>query len=94
MPTPINGAQLGKIIAERNPKKIGVNKAPHYGHADGLTSNDYDNLLKVLPKNFQPKVTSAQNLAVSWLETRTEKEMVLYQQICRIAHDIIQEGFF
>ncbi len=90
---PDQWAQLGKIIAERNPKKIGINKAPHYGHADGLTSNDYDNLLRVLPKNLQPKVTSAQNLAVSWLETRTEKEMVLYQQICRIAHDIIQEGF-
>lgn len=90
---PDQWAQLGQLIAERNPKKIGVNKAPHYGHADGLTSNDYDNLLKVLPKNLLPKVTSAQNLAVSWLETRTEKEMVLYSQICRIAHDIIQEGF-
>lgn len=90
---PDQWAQLGKIITERNPKKIGVNKSPHYGHADGLTSNDYDNLLKMLPKNLQPKVTSAQNLAVSWLETRTEKEMAIYQQICRIAHDIIQQGF-
>jgi hypothetical protein len=90
---PDQWAQLGKIIAERNPKKIGVNKAPSYGHADGLTSNDYDNLIKVLPKNLQTKVTSAEKLAVSWLETRTEKEMAIYQQICRIAHDIIQEGF-
>lgn len=86
-------AQLGKIIAERNPKKIGVNKARHWGHADGLTANDYDNLLKVLPANLQSKVTSAQHLAVSWLETRSEKEMALYQQICRIAHDIILKGF-
>lgn len=85
--------QLGKIISERNPKKIGINKAPSWGHADGLTSNDYDNLMKVLPKNLQANVTSAEKLAVSWLETRTEKEMVLYQQICRIAHDIIAEGF-
>ncbi|MCW5910020.1 MAG: M24 family metallopeptidase [Cyclobacteriaceae bacterium] len=90
---PDQWAQLGKIIAERNPKKIGVNKAPHYGHADGLTSNDHDNLLKALPKSLQGKVASAEKLAVSWLETRTEKEMVLYQQICRIAHDIILEGF-
>ena len=86
-------AQLGKIIAERNPKKIGVNKAPSWGHADGLTANDYDNLIKVLPKKLQEHVTSAEKLAVSWLETRTEKEMVLYQQICRIAHDIILQGF-
>ncbi len=32
-------------------------------------------------------------LPATWLETRTEKEMVRYQQICRIAHAIIAEGF-
>ena len=90
---PDQWAQLGKIITERNPKKIGVNKAPSWGHADGLTANDYDNLIKVLPKKLQEHITSAERLAVSWLETRTEKEMVLYQQICRIAHDIILQGF-
>jgi Xaa-Pro aminopeptidase len=90
---PDQWAQLGKIISERNPKKIGINKSPAYGHADGLSANDYDNLLKVLPKNLQGKVASAEKLAVSWLETRTEKEMAIYQQICRIAHEIIQEGF-
>jgi Xaa-Pro aminopeptidase len=89
---PDQWAQLGKIISERNPKKIGVNKAPSYGHADGLTSNDYDNLIRILPKNLQSKVVSAETLAVSWLETRTEKEMIIYQQICRIAHDILAKG--
>jgi len=91
--TPDQWAQLGKLIAERNPKKIGVNKASSWGHSDGLTSNDYDNLIKVLPKSLQSKVTSAEKLSVAWLETRTEKEMAIYPQICRIAHDIIQEGF-
>ncbi len=90
---PDQWAQLGKIIADRNPKKIGVNKAPSWGHSDGLTSNDYDKLISVLPKALQPKVASAEKLSVAWLETRTEKEMVIYQQICRIAHTIIAEGF-
>lgn len=90
---PDQWAQLAKIISERDPKKIGVNKAPHYGHADGLTSNDYDHLIKNLDARLQKRVVSAEKLAVSWLETRTEKEMVLYPQICRIAHDIISEGF-
>ena len=90
---PDQWAQLGKLISERNPKKIGVNKAEHYGHADGLTANDYEQLLKVLPKNMQPKVASAEKLSVAWLETRTEKEMAIYPQICRIAHMIIAEGF-
>ncbi len=90
---PDQWAQLGKIIAERKPKKIGINKAEHFGHADGLTANDYDNLLRVLPKELKGNIASAEKLAVSWLESRTEREMVVYQQICRIAHQIIAEGF-
>ena len=90
---PDQWAQLGKLIADRKPKKIGINKAEHYGHADGLTANDYENLMRVLPKTLHPSVASAEKLAVAWLETRSEKEMVLYQQICRIAHMIIAEGF-
>ncbi len=90
---PDQWAQLGKLIQERNPKRIGINKAPHYGHADGLTANDYEHLLKSLDTKMHARIVSAERLAVSWLETRSEKEMVLYPQICRIAHDIIQEGF-
>lgn len=90
---PDQWAQLGKLITDRKPKKIGVNKAEHYGHTDGLTSTDYDNLLRVLPKDMKANVVSAEKLAVSWLETRTEKEMVIYPQICRIAHQIIADGF-
>ncbi len=90
---PDQWAQLGKIIGERNPKKIGINKAPNWGHADGLTSNDYDNLIKVLPKKLQSNVASGEKLAVAWLETRSEKEMAIYPQLCRIAHEIIAEGF-
>ncbi len=90
---PDQWAQLARIIEERNPKKIGINKAPAWSHADGITSNDYDQLLTALPKRLYPHVVSAEKLAVAWLETRTEKEMIIYQQICRIAHQIIAAGF-
>ncbi len=90
---PDQWAQLAKLIEERSPKKIGINKAMHYGQADGLTSNDYERLMDALPKRLHGHVTSAEKLAVAWLETRSEKEMVIYQQICRIAHHIIVEGF-
>ena len=90
---PDQWAQLARIIEERNPKKIGINKAPSWGHADGMTSNDHDQLFTVLPKRLFPHIASAEKLAVAWLETRTEKEMIIYQQICRIAHQIIAKGF-
>jgi len=90
---PDQWAQLGKLIAEHKPKKIGVNKAPSWGHADGLTSNDYDKLMSVVPNDLQTHIVSAEKLGVAWMETRSEKEMAIYPEICRIAHTIIREGF-
>jgi Xaa-Pro aminopeptidase len=90
---PDQWAQLGKLIEERNPKKIGINKAINYGHADGLTANDYDRLIASLNKKISANVVSGEKLAVAWLETRTEKEMTIYPQVCRIAHEIIAQGF-
>ncbi|MFZ1806103.1 MAG: M24 family metallopeptidase [Cyclobacteriaceae bacterium] len=90
---PDQWARLGKVITERNPKKIGINKAAIWGHVDGLTANDYDNIMRVLPKKLQANVTTAEPLAVAWLETRSKKEMEIYPQIVRIAHEIIAEGF-
>jgi Xaa-Pro aminopeptidase len=90
---PDQWAQLAKVIEERNPKKVAVNRSEHFGLADGISANDYDNLKRVLHKRFHEHLISAERLAIAWLETRSEREMVLYQQICRIAHDIIQQGF-
>ena len=90
---PDQWAQLAKIIEERNPKKIAVNKSQQVGLVDGITANDYEQLKKSLKKNFQERVVSSEPLAIGWLETRSEKEMAIYQHVCRIAHDIIREGF-
>jgi hypothetical protein len=83
---------LSRIIQEKNPKKIGINRSKIWAHADGLSSTHYEALVEVLPKNFQSRLLSAEMLAVNWLETRSEREMVVYQQIVRIAHQIIAEG--
>ena len=44
------------IIQAKNPKKIGLNFAKDYGHADGLTHHDYEEFMSKLPKTFQEKV--------------------------------------
>jgi hypothetical protein len=84
---------LADFIAEKNPKKIGVNKSAEFALADGISSNDYDKLMSVLPANMKSRVTSAENVAIGWLETRTESEMAVYPSIVRMAHQIIAEGF-
>ncbi len=65
----------------------------HFGQADGLTHYEYEAFYKALPKKYKAKIVSAENLAIGWLETRTQSEMEIYQQIVKIAHEIIAEGF-
>ncbi|MCE7053820.1 M24 family metallopeptidase [Algoriphagus sp. AGSA1] len=83
---------LVELIASKNPKKIGLNYAEDYGHADGLTSTEHQLFLEYLPAGLHTKIVSAQTLAVRWLETRTEPEMATYRHIQEIAHSIIAEG--
>jgi Xaa-Pro aminopeptidase len=84
--------RLVELIKERNPKKIGINISEDFGHADGLNHTEYELLLDHLPKSLKNKLTSAEDLAVGWLETRTASEMATYKHIQSIAHHIIQEG--
>jgi Xaa-Pro aminopeptidase len=84
--------RLVELIQERQPTKIGINTSKDFGHADGLNHTEYELLLEHLPKSFHKKLTSAEDLAVGWLETRTASEMDTYKHIQTLAHDIIQEG--
>ena len=84
--------RLAEIVQERDPQKIAVNRSEHFGLADGLSSYHYDKLMESLPGKYRERVVSGEPLAIGWLETRTESEMVVYQQVCRIAHEIIAEG--
>lgn len=85
--------RLIEIIKERNPKQIGLNFSKDFNIADGLAKTDYDAFMGYLPKNFHSKVTSAEKLAVAWIETRTPQEMVIYNQLVSITHQIIAEAF-
>ncbi len=84
---------LAELIAEKDPKKIGINKSEMFALADGLSASLYEKLVESLPKKYEQRLINAQDLAVGWLETRTESEMVVYQNIVRMAHQIILEGF-
>jgi Xaa-Pro aminopeptidase len=85
--------RLVQLIEERNPKTIGLNFSKDHNIADGLDKTDYDEFMANLPKKYAPRVTSAEQLAVRWIETRTEREMVIYDQLVDITHDIIAEAF-
>ncbi|MEZ4797720.1 MAG: M24 family metallopeptidase [Flavobacteriaceae bacterium] len=85
--------RLMQLIEERNPKTIGLNFSKHFNIADGLDKTDYDEFMEYLPSKYKSKVVSAEKLATGWIETRTEREMVIYSQLVDITHDIIAVAF-
>ncbi|EAQ40753.1 M24 family metallopeptidase [Polaribacter sp. MED152] len=84
---------LEKIISERNPNKIGLNYSTHFALADGLVKTDFDELNAAMPTSITSKFVSAEKLGIAWIETRTKKEMELFQKLVKITHDIIDEAF-
>ena len=84
---------LADLIEAKDPQKIGLNMSEYFAQADGLSATEYALFTKALPQKYHNRIISAEKIAIGWLETRTSKEMELYPTICRIAHDIIKEGF-
>ncbi len=90
---PIQWKRLVELIEERNPKKIGLNFSKDFNISDGLDKTDFDEFMEVLPSNFKNKIVSAETLSNLWIETRTEYEMELYEDVISITHNIISEAF-
>ena len=84
---------LADYIVSKKPKNIGINTSKAFALADGLVKTDYDALMRVLPEAYKSKVVSAEQLAIGWIETRTAKEMELYEDLVAITHQIIAEAF-
>jgi Xaa-Pro aminopeptidase len=85
--------RLIQIIEERNPNAIGLNYSDAFNICDGLVKTDYEAFMSYLPKKYKAKVKSAEQLAIGWIETRTTTEMIIYNQLIDITHDIIAEAF-
>jgi len=85
-------ARLAALIDERDPQQIGLNFSETFALADGISQTEYRLFHEALPERLQERVVSAEKLAIGWLESRTQDEMAVYQQIVRIAHEILAEG--
>jgi len=84
---------LRRFVEERDPHVIGVNTSEAWNHADGLTANERDNLMKALGPKYAGRVKSAEMLAVSWLEVKLSEETDAFRHVMRIAHQVIREAF-
>ncbi len=81
------------IIETRDPQRIALNFSKTYGLADGLVKTDSEEFLDYLPGTYKNRLVSGEELAVGWIETRTQMEMELYPQLVEITKNIIREAF-
>lgn len=85
--------RLAEVIAERNPRRIGIDVSRHWAFGDGLTKALYDELVAALPDELESRLVSAEDLAIRWLETRTALELEAYPQVVAIARGVLAEAF-
>ena len=84
---------LATLIAEKNPARIGINVSRNWPVADGLSKGLHQRLLDVLPTDYASRLTSAEELVVRWVETRTEQEASILSTAVALARGVIAEAF-
>lgn len=84
---------LTRLIKERDPQKIGVNYSDTFAFGDGLSYALASNLNEALGEEYMKRCSSASDLAVGWLETRTDSELAAYPTLVKMGHALIAEAF-
>ena len=85
--------RLAEVIAERDPKRIGINISRDWPMADGLSAGLERLLREALPSKYEKRLVSAEKLVLRWLETRSPLEQQVYPHVVNIARAVIAEGF-
>jgi len=93
---------VGEFVAERDPRRIGVNYAKDLGLSaaterapltDGLSHTDYGLLMEALGDTYGERVVSAEHLMLDYLAGRVAEEIELYHQFGLIAADNLDREF-
>jgi Xaa-Pro aminopeptidase len=84
---------LAREIKKRRPKKIGIDVSETTAFGDGLTHGEYTQLTRALGPKYSKRLSSAEPLAVGWLEHRTPRELDAYPGIVAITHALVEEAF-
>ena len=84
---------LARIVRERDPKRIGINRSSVFAFGDGLSHTEYQLLRAALGEPYSARLVSAESLCVGWLERRSAAELTAYPRLVAIGHQIIARAF-
>lgn len=85
--------RLAELVAERDPRRIGIDLSRDWAIADGLTASLETRLREALGPALAERLVSAERLVVRWLETRSADELAAYPGIVALARGVVSEAF-
>ena len=83
---------LHRTVAERDPRRIGLDVSGTFALADGLSASEHQLTLDALD-GFAERVTGAEEVAIGLLETRLPEEIQAAHELNALAHKVIAEAF-
>jgi len=84
---------FGRIVKERNPRKLALNEGEVEWVAGALTTNLKKRIVAALGPELAKRIVSAEPLATLWSETLLPEEVEIQEQAAAISHAIIAEMF-
>lgn len=80
------------FVAERDPKRIGLNISESIGAADGLSHSSYEYLAKTLGPRYAPRFVSAEKLASDFRSRRVASEIVAFGEAGEMSREIAERA--
>jgi Xaa-Pro aminopeptidase len=86
-------AVLRKLIAERDPKTIGVNISATHAFSDGLSAGEWEKLQATLGETYKARIKRAEELPLEYIATRLPEQLLVYRQLQEHVHSLITRAF-
>ena len=84
---------LGRIVRERDPKRVGINASRTFAFGDGISHTEFQLVSDSLGEPYASRLVTAESLCVGWLERRIPDEITAYPRLIETGHQIIARAF-
>jgi len=84
---------LGRVVRERDPKRIGLNEGEVQWAAGGLTSVLKKRIVEAVGPKYAARLQSAEPLVTLWAETLLDEEVELMERAAALSRSIIADLF-
>lgn len=84
---------FGRVVRERNPRRIAVNIAHEHNFADGLTAGEWEQMQQALGPDLTSRVVREPRLAIDYLALRVPSMTQVYRRMQVLVHEIIWTAF-